>query len=112
MIESFSKSLQVTNTYRGELLGLMAIHLILLSVDRIHGAIAGNVEVVSDCLGALRWVVDLPPYQIPSRCKHSDIFKKTYWSTVAHSPLRYTTDMSGHTKMMARRSRTSAERRN
>jgi hypothetical protein len=56
----------------------MAIHLILLSVDRIHGAIAGNVKVVSDCLGALRRVMDLPPYRIPSRCKHSDILKNRF----------------------------------
>jgi hypothetical protein len=75
MIGSFSKFSQEANAYRGELLGLMAVHLILLSVDWIHGAIAGNMEVVSDCLGALRWVMDLPPYQIPSRCKHSDILK-------------------------------------
>jgi hypothetical protein len=75
MIGLFSKSSQVANAYRGELLGLMAIHLILLSVDRIHGTVAGNVEVVSDCLGALQWVTDLPPYQIPSQCKHSGILK-------------------------------------
>ena len=75
MIGSFSESLQVANAYRGELLGLMAIHLILLSVDRIHGTIAGSVEVVSDCLGALRRVTDLPLYPIPSQCKHSDILK-------------------------------------
>ncbi len=66
MIRSFSESSQVANAYRGELLGLMAIHLILLSVDRIHRAIARKVEVVSDCLGALQRVMDLPPYQIPS----------------------------------------------
>ena len=42
MIGLFSKSLQVANASRGELLGLMAIHLILLSVDRIHGTIAGS----------------------------------------------------------------------
>jgi hypothetical protein len=62
MIGSFSESSQVANTHRGELLGLMAIHLILLSIDRIHGAIAGNVEVVADCVGALRRVMDLSPY--------------------------------------------------
>jgi hypothetical protein len=33
---SFSESLRVANVYRGELLGLMAIHLILLSVNKIH----------------------------------------------------------------------------
>jgi hypothetical protein len=33
---SFPESLQVANAYREELLGLMAIHLILLSVNKIH----------------------------------------------------------------------------
>jgi hypothetical protein len=53
----------------------MGIHLILLSIDRVHSNLSGSVEVVSDCLGALRRVTDLPPYRIPSRCKHSDILK-------------------------------------
>ena len=75
MVGSFSESSRAANAYRGELLGLMAVHLILLSVDRVHGGTAGSVEVVSDCLGALRRVTGLPPYRIPSRCKHSDILK-------------------------------------
>lgn len=75
MIGSFSESSRVANAYRGELLGLMAIHLILRSVDIAHGGNGGSVEVVSDCLGALRRVTELPPYRIPSRCKHSDILK-------------------------------------
>jgi hypothetical protein len=53
----------------------MAIHLILLSADKIHGALVGNAEVVSNCIGALRRVTELPPYKIPSRCKHSDMLK-------------------------------------
>ena len=65
----------MVNAYRGELLGLMAVHLILLSADRIHGSLAGSVEVVSDCLGALQRITDLPAYQIPTHCKHSDILK-------------------------------------
>jgi hypothetical protein len=75
LIGSFLESLRVANAYQGELLGLMAIHLILLSADKMHGALVGSVEVVSDCLGALRRVSELPPYRIPSRCKHSDILK-------------------------------------
>jgi hypothetical protein len=59
LIGSFLESLRVANTYRGELLGLMAVQLILLSADRIHGSLLGGVEVVSNCLGALRWVTDL-----------------------------------------------------
>ncbi len=96
MIGSFSESSRVANAYREELLGLMAINLILLSVDKVHGGTARSVEVVSDCLGALRRVTDLPPYQIPSRCKHSNILKNIlvhchamtfmihYWHVRAH----------------------------
>jgi len=53
VIGSFSEASQAANSYRGELLGLMAIHLILLSIDKVHGGKDGSVEVVSDCLGAL-----------------------------------------------------------
>jgi hypothetical protein len=75
MIGSFSESLTVANAYRGELLGLMAIHLILLSINKMNCELSGKVEIVSDCLGALRQVSSLPPYRIPSRCQHSDILK-------------------------------------
>jgi hypothetical protein len=64
VVGSFSETLIVANTYRGELLGLMAIHLILLSVNKIHPTLVGSVEIVSDCLGALKRVTYLPPYQI------------------------------------------------
>jgi hypothetical protein len=53
----------------------MAIHLILLSVNTISPQLLGSVKVVSDCLGALKRVMYLPPYPIPSRCRHSDILK-------------------------------------
>ncbi len=71
----FSERLLVANAYQGELLGLMAVHLILLSVNKIHPRLSGHVEVVSDCLGALKRVSHLPPCCIPSRCCHSDILK-------------------------------------
>ncbi len=58
---SFLETLRVANAYRGELLGLMAIHLILLSADKTHGALVGSAEVASDCLGALQRVTELPP---------------------------------------------------
>jgi hypothetical protein len=35
----------------------------------------GRVEIVSDCLGALNRVTYLPPYRIPSCCRHSNILK-------------------------------------
>jgi len=58
--------------YRGELLGLLAIHLILLSVNKVYPDLEGKASIYSDCLGALGRVRDLP-FRIPTRCKHSDI---------------------------------------
>jgi hypothetical protein len=95
IVGSFSERLAVANAYRGELLGLMAIHLLLLSVNKTYPTLKGSVEIVSDCLGALNWVSYLPPYRIPSRCRHSNIFKNilvncrdlsftTYYSHKAH----------------------------
>jgi hypothetical protein len=71
----FSESLVVANAHQVELLGLMAIHLMLLSVNKIHPTLGGSVEIISDCLGVLNRVSYLPPYQIPSRCRHSNILK-------------------------------------
>jgi hypothetical protein len=85
---SFLEALLVANTYRGELLGLMAIHLILVSINKINPTLLGSVEVVSDCLGALKQVTYLPPYRIPSQCCHLDILK----TIMVHCPgLLFTT---------------------
>jgi hypothetical protein len=65
----------VANAYQGELLGLMAVHLLLLSVNKIYPTLKGRVEIISDCLGVLNRVLYLPPYRIPTRCQHSDILK-------------------------------------
>lgn len=59
IVGSLSEALSVANAYRGELLGLLAIHLILLSVNKLHRDLSGSVEVVSDCLGALKRVTNL-----------------------------------------------------
>ncbi len=75
IIGSFSESTLAANAYRVELLGLMAIHLLLVSVNRVHNTLVGSVEVVSNCLGALKRVVHLLPYWISLCCKHSDILK-------------------------------------
>ncbi len=42
----FLEALLVANAYRGELLGLMAIHLILLSINTISPQLSGSVEVI------------------------------------------------------------------
>jgi hypothetical protein len=75
LIGLFKEASKATNAYRGELLGLMAIHLILVSMNQVHKFICGNIQVVSNCLGALQRVTYLPPYRIPSHCKHSNILK-------------------------------------
>mmetsp|Transcript_35773 Transcript_35773/g.73112 ORF Transcript_35773/g.73112 Transcript_35773/m.73112 type:complete len:103 (-) Transcript_35773:1065-1373(-) len=62
--------------YRGELLGLLAIHLILLAVNKLSPSLSGSTQIYSDCLGALHNVEHLPPHRIPSSCRHSDILKK------------------------------------
>jgi hypothetical protein len=63
IVGTFSEALLVANAYRGELLGLMAIHLILLCVNKIYNKLVGSVEIVSDCFGALKQVTYLPPYK-------------------------------------------------
>ena len=75
IIGSFPKQATTACAYRGELLSLLAIHLILLAVNKVRPSLEGTIEVFSDCLGALTSVADLPPTRIPSRCSHSDILK-------------------------------------
>ncbi len=58
-----------------EILGLMAIHLILLPVNKCNPDLSGSVQIFSDCLGALNKMANLPPYRIPTKCSHSDILK-------------------------------------
>ena len=66
IVESFLKRLNVANAYQGELLGLMTVHLLLLSVNRIHPTLKRSIKIISDCLRALNKVSYLPPYRIPS----------------------------------------------
>ena len=62
-------------TYRGELLGLLAVHLILLAANKVHPELTGKVRIASDCLGALERIVELPRDRLPSGIKHSNILK-------------------------------------
>ena len=61
--------------YQGELLDLMAIHLILLAANKVDAKLTGLVQIFSDCLGALGQVTSLPESQLPSGCSHSDVLK-------------------------------------
>ena len=66
IVGSFADRTATANAYRGELLGLMAVHLLLLSVNKVNSDLRGEAHIISDCLGTLRKVKDLPPYRIPS----------------------------------------------
>ncbi len=54
LIGSFKEASRAANAYRGELQGLMAVHLILVSMNWVHKSLHGRVQVVSNCLGALQ----------------------------------------------------------
>jgi len=64
-----------SNAYRGELLGLMAVHLVLAGIARLYPDLTGKVVIYSDCDGALDKIANLPPLRLPGKCKHSDILK-------------------------------------
>jgi hypothetical protein len=75
MSGAFSEQTMAACSYRGELLGLLAIHLVLLSINKISPTLTGTVHIFSDSLGALNKVKSLPPHRIPSKCRHSDVLK-------------------------------------
>ena len=75
IVGSFVEYTPNAGSYRGELLGLMAIHLILKGVQEFNRDLQGSIHIYSDCLGALWNVKNLPPHRILSRCSHSDILK-------------------------------------
>jgi len=72
---AFAEASVAANAYRGELLGLMAVYLLLLAVETVSPGLSGSAAIYSDCIGALGRVAKLPPYRIPSRSRHSDILK-------------------------------------
>jgi hypothetical protein len=75
MVGSFPKASKAANAFQGELLGLMAVHLLLLAANTEAPGLACYVKIHSNCLGALGRVAELPSYCIPTRCRHSDILK-------------------------------------
>ena len=72
---AFAEASVAVNAYRGELLGLMAVHLLLLVVESVSPGLSGSVTIYSNCKGALGRVAKLPPYRIPSQCRHLDVLK-------------------------------------
>jgi hypothetical protein len=53
----------------------MTIHLLLLAVNTVSPGLAGYVKIYSDCIGALGHIAELPPYHIPTQCRHLDVLK-------------------------------------
>ena len=75
LVGAFPEKSETANAYRGELLGLLAIHLVLLAVNKVNPDLTGKMIIYSDCLRALGSVENLPTFKIPSACKHADILK-------------------------------------
>jgi hypothetical protein len=61
LLGAFAEASVAANAYHGELLGLMAVHLLLLVVGTTSPSLRGSVAICSDCLGALGCVKKLPP---------------------------------------------------
>jgi hypothetical protein len=95
---SFLEQTKRACAYRGELLGLMAIHLILLAVNKLDKRVPGLVKIYSDCLGALGRVTSLPANRLLSGCKHSDILKNIMVATAATYPSAASICMYQHIK--------------
>ena len=72
---SFDEQSSVAYAYRFKLLGLMAIHLILLAANKLRPETGGLVAVFSDCLGAIRRVATLPEAGVPTSWNHADVLK-------------------------------------
>jgi hypothetical protein len=64
LVGAFAEASAVANAYRGELLGLMAVYLLLLAVEMVLPGLSGCSTIYSDCLDALGRVAELPPYRI------------------------------------------------
>jgi hypothetical protein len=75
LVGSFADFNIASNAYRGELLGLMAVHLVLVGVANLHPNLTGKVVIYSDCDGAIDKIKNLPPLRLPGKCRHSDILK-------------------------------------
>ena len=69
LVGRFPEQSKAAGSYRGELLGLLSIQLILLMVNTVHSNLSGEAHIYSDCLNAVDWVSTLPSDRIPARTK-------------------------------------------
>jgi hypothetical protein len=96
LVLSFSDHCVQANAYRGELMGLLSIHLLLLSFNKVWTSLTGSVHIYSDCLGALNKGQHLPPHRIPSKCRHSDILKNIMVNCSSLTFKRYFSHVKSH----------------
>jgi hypothetical protein len=75
----FPKASTTACSYRGKLVSLMAIHLLLLAVNETYPALQGSIHTYSDCLGALDRSGTCPQ-QESQPTRHIQMFLKTFWS--------------------------------
>ena len=75
LVLSFAEQSPTASAFHGELLGLLALHLLLLSFNKVRPQLTGCVMIYSDCLGALNRVKHLPTHKITTSCRHADILK-------------------------------------
>ena len=54
MLGAFSEQTMAACLYGGKLLGLLAIHLVLLSINKINPTLTGSVHIFSNCLAWAR----------------------------------------------------------
>jgi hypothetical protein len=93
---SFPEPSRSACSYRGELVGLLAIHLILLATNEVNAGLKGRVQIYSDCLGALDKVKNLPPARIPTGSAHSDVLKNILVNCSAISFDRFYSHVLAH----------------
>ncbi len=93
---SFPEVSQCACSYRGKLVRLMAIHLILLSINKVNKDLSSFVIIYSDCLGALDKVKNLPLSHIPTRSAHLDVLKNILVNCSDISFDRYYSHVSEH----------------
>lgn len=75
IVGSFAEHYEDACAYWGELMGLMAIHLILWAINLTYPDMMGSIQICSGCNGALGMVKNIPNSCIPNRCKLANILK-------------------------------------
>lgn len=72
---SFAKTSNDVSAYKGELLGLLAIHLLLEQAQSIYGTSPLPTHLYSKCQSAINKINQLSPNQISTKLQQFDILK-------------------------------------